>query len=225
MKLAYIAPVVGALTAALALGSATAAAESHDWSGLTVGVDGGYADGTIDWVYPANPLIPRPRDVDNGVFGVSLGYLHMFDSGFVLGADASYLHADMDASTPCPNPAFTCASSVPALWTVGARAGFGFDRFLVYGAGGFATTRIETRSFNTATGVTFDTTRGSTTGWHAGAGAAYALGSGFAVGLEYSYVDVGEKRYRSSVIAAEDRDLGGEMNLVRARLTYHLGTF
>jgi outer membrane immunogenic protein len=68
---------------------------------------------------------------------------------------------------------------------VRGRFGYAFDRFLVYGTGGAAFGDIQANFSNDPV------TTSTVTGWTAGGGAEYALGSGWSAKAEYLFVDLG----------------------------------
>jgi len=78
-----------------------------------------------------------------------------------------------------------CLTKNSWLATVRGRAGYAFDRFLVYGTGGAAFGNIQANFTNDPV------TTSTVFGWAAGGGLEYALGAGWSAKAEYLFVDLG----------------------------------
>ena len=85
----------------------------------------------------------------------------------------------------------TGESELEYLGTVRARAGYAFDRALVYAHGGLAYGRAE-HTMTIGGAVVFNGDA-SHVGWTAGAGVEYAFTEKVSFGVEYAYVDLGEE--------------------------------
>ena len=108
----------------------------------------------------------------------------------MVGAEVSYAAAD----GPIPGTRTTKSrSSGTDLLTATGRLGVAFDKFLIYGNGGFATTRVEVSALSPA-GVTARV--GQQTCWTAGGGLAVRLLNDVLFGVEYDYVNLPTDRYR-----------------------------
>lgn len=130
-------------------------------------------------------------------------------------------------------------SSTDALFTVRGRAGYAFDRFLVYGTGGLALADIRTRGTYTSTetlsvnGQVIDVETGTMkhfrqtgiqTGYAAGGGIEYALpqfdnaGNAVTLRVEYLHYDLGRRTIKiDETLKAK---VTNEGNLIRAALNY-----
>ncbi|MEO4001684.1 outer membrane beta-barrel protein [Mesorhizobium sp. CAU 1732] len=87
-------------------------------------------------------------------------------------------------------------SQLDYLGTVRARAGYAFDRALIYAHGGWAYGKTEqtlslTDEFTGATDSISSST--SRSGWTVGAGVEFAVTEMISVGTEYAYTDLGGK--------------------------------
>ena len=87
-------------------------------------------------------------------------------------------------------------STINYIGTVRARAGYAWDRFLVYGTGGFAYGQVtSSASVTVAAGGGGGSITGSETsgrvGWTVGGGFEYAITPNFTVKTEYLYVNLG----------------------------------
>jgi outer membrane immunogenic protein len=116
---------------------------AYNWSGFYIGAHGGwgFGDGDFD---------------DGAVIGGQIGMNWQWNS-FVLGVEGDGSWADL--------------GDADSLESIRGRAGFAFDRFLVYGTGGAAFQDFDDL------------------GWVAGVGAEYAVTDALSVGVEYLHYD------------------------------------
>jgi outer membrane immunogenic protein len=116
------------------------------------------------------------------------------------------------------------------VFTVGPRLGVAWDKFLVYGTGGWATGKVETQLMRFTPGLStfFDQTSRDQDGWFAGGGIEYALTQNLIFGVEYQHIDLGDELHSSQLDAGRPcpavgvycRDVGASEDIVRARLSY-----
>jgi outer membrane immunogenic protein len=125
-----------------------------------------------------------------GNIGGGLGYNYQFTpgSGFVVGAEANVTWTDIGKRRDYFGPALAANGFIPDpssyrnrlnyLGTVQGRLGYAFDRFLVYGTGGFAYGDVKYQAdfFNTANRLAyFGRYSGMETGYVYGGGIEYAI--------------------------------------------------
>ncbi len=144
---------------------------ASDWSGFYIGALGGIQNGDIIDTTP-NPNIEYPFDSTN--YGVFAGYNHQFND-FVGGVEIDAQMGSLESLTLPSGPNLDIDYLVDAR----ARLGFAFDSVLLYGAGGFTTTKVSTGAV-TATA----------SGWNAGVGADIAVTDSVIIGGEYIYRDL-----------------------------------
>ena len=173
---------------------------AYDWTGFYLGGFGGVATGDFD--YSAG-LVGDPAALfldtsAGGAFGgVQAGYDHQIGS-WVFGAVADIAKTNIDNGLSVAVPGLgsvSAESELEYLGSVRARAGYAFDRALVYAHGGWAYGRTEqTVSVTDDLGVT-DSISGRTNrnGWTVGAGVEYAITDAVSFGTEYAYTDLGNK--------------------------------
>lgn len=200
----------------------------------------GFTSGTI--VYGDNS--------DDAVFtgGAQIGYNYQFVNNFVLGAEADlqFLGFDDDMSAAITTAGFP-ATFTPARrgtqgldWfgTVRLRAGYAFDRTLVYATGGLAYGEGDATRFEATNGIGGFFDDGDVAfGWTVGGGVEYAWTDNLILGLEGLYVsldrDTAVTNFAGTyqpggvgtavfpVAAATDsQDDNIEFGVVRARLNY-----
>ena len=149
----------------------------YNWTGLYLGINGGYGFGRGRWDSTGR------HDVDGGIFGGTVGY--NWQAGqFVYGLEGDLGWTNIGGSTTafCPPG---CSTDNTWLATVRGRAGWSFDRFLPYVTGGLAVGDIRARQsgFPGATDTNF--------GWTLGGGLEFVIAGNWTAKAEYLYVDLG----------------------------------
>jgi outer membrane immunogenic protein len=170
------------------------------WSGFFIGGNIGDAESHSTFCTDATVLFNcssgAPLDVVTQRFsglvgGGQTGYRFQFGN-FVFGPEAMLdgmvNHTQTTDTAILPGfPGRTRTTTMKGLSSVTGDAGVAFDRFYLYGKGGWAITSLDYDANNTLPGG-FDV-KGSeyATGWTGGAGVEYMLPSGWSVGVEYNY--------------------------------------
>jgi outer membrane immunogenic protein len=225
------------------------ASKTLDWTGMYVGIHGGYAWGDMDVdlshssgaIHYNDKFADPHQTLDGGegaIAGIQIGFNRQRGNiVFGLEADASWTNIDGSGEYSTAykgDPAtWNIDQELVALGTLRARIGFTTGPLLVYATGGLALGAIETeQATNWYTGV--DRAGGRTDGtnyhlgWTAGGGAEYALGQGWSLKGEYLYVDLGEQDYAlkgtvsptSSTPYVETMSAEQEFHIFRAGLNY-----
>jgi outer membrane immunogenic protein len=156
-----------------------------DWTGFYVGLEVGGGWANASWTDPFSGLGNSPRSstvLGGGVIGANWQR-----DAVVFGIQADFDWMDVNGST---TDAAGDVNGLSAHWlsTVTGRIGYAFNRWLVYGKGGFAFGN-ERDQIVTPQGLT--AASGTTTqwGWTAGGGFEYALDRNWSAKLEYDFVD------------------------------------
>jgi len=145
------------------------------WSGIYIGVNGGYAFGTSDDSVGGGTL-----KANGFLLGGTVGGNYQFGN-FVVGieGDGDWSNLDGTSTTTCVG----CETKSTWLATVRGRAGYAWDRVLFYGTAGGAFGNVQSGPisgpFNSATQA----------GWTAGAGVEAAFAPNWTAKVEYLYVD------------------------------------
>jgi len=161
-----------------------------NWTGVYVGVNGGFTYGGSDWVDSVTGGASDWFTTTGFVFGGTVGANYQIGS-WVVGVEGDGDLADSNGSGTFNTTSTTglcaggCITSNSWLATARGRAGYAFDRLLVYGTGGAAFGNIRANFSNDPV------TDSMVTGWTAGAGVEYALGWGWSAKAEYLFVDLG----------------------------------
>lgn len=159
------------------------------WTGFYVGANAGYGWGSSTFDNPGG-----------FIGGFQAGYNFQFASPFVLGIEADLSFTGMSAGS----------YSLDYLGTVRARLGYSFDRFLVYGTGGFAYGQGSADFFSLSSSAT-------QTGWTLGVGAEAAIDRNWSMRAEYLYVDLGSTTFPTFVGPVAT---GLDANILRAGVNY-----
>lgn len=185
-----------------------------DWTGFYVGVNVGGAWNDSKWSGFAAPSFNT-----NGsgvIYGGQIGYNYQINQ-FVLGLEGDFNGSSVDKKNQCSNVAGSvCRTEQNWLGSIRARAGYAFDRLLIYGTGGVAFTDYD---FSQTAALPQSWGSGSRTGWTAGLGVEYAITDHITAGVEWKYYDFGRKTGSGGVAPAAVRFNETE-NTVIAKLNY-----
>jgi len=161
-----------------------------NWTGVYLGLNGGFTFGASDWTDSVTGTSSDTFSTLGFVFGGTVGANYQAGS-WVLGveADGDWANSSGFGTFTTTSTSSLCAGGCLTknswLATVRGRAGYAFDRFLVYGTGGAAFGNIQ------ANFSTHPVTTSTKTGWAAGGGVEYALGLNWSAKAEYLFVDLG----------------------------------
>lgn len=172
----------------------------YNWTGLYIGVNAGYG-----WASDDN--------ADGFVGGGQIGYNWQgAGSPWVFGIEADYQGNDQDTTTV--SGAATATARIRSFGTVRGRVGYAWDRFMVYGTGGFA---YQNNSVDLTVGGVTASSTGYDSGYAVGGGIEWAAWDRFSFGVEYLYVGVQD---RSVSVGAVTATANLDNNIVRAKLNY-----
>lgn len=209
-------------------------AAPFSWTGFDVGLQGGYG-----WGAESDDLSITPINTNadhftaNGLLGgAHVGYDQQFGSLVIGGRvelDGSGIEGSTVASTPnggsaCSGEGCTIALSMRNTWQAFllARAGFAFDRWLVYATGGLALGDDREKATVTQTNGGYLLGSGSQTetltGGAIGLGAEYALDAHWRLGVEWRYVDF--PKSSSYSVSGVPYKAGFSENLALVSLSY-----
>lgn len=144
---------------------------AFSWSGPYLGVHGGYGWGDGE-------ALGADGNFDGGRFGAFAGYNWQMSNGFVAGIEG-------DLNYDWNDDAITATSDFETGFSgsVRGRVGYAMDRTLIFAAGGWTATNVETSG-----AVEDDDTLH---GWTLGAGVDHAFTDNMFGRLEYRYNDYG----------------------------------
>lgn len=189
----------------------------YDWAGIYVGINGGYGFGNSDWE-PAGGTATGNFNVNGGLAGATIG-ANMQSGQFVFGIEADGDWSGLSGSTSSGGCALsTCTTSNNWLATVRGRAGYAFDRVLVYGTAGGAMGDVKAAI---PTGSTDDTEFG----WTAGAGVEVGLTPNLTAKVEYLFVDLANGSCGAALCGGTAVPVTFDTSLVRAGLNFKFNPF
>ena len=180
-----------------------AVAPVYNWSGVYIGINGGYAFGSTDWSSPGAGIVGTGTfNTNGGLVGGTAGF--NFQSGqIVYGIEGDWDWADISGSssntTSTIDPAGICGTAgalacryqTSSNWlsTIRGRVGYAFDRVMIYATGGGAAGDVKATFSNPNTGFT-GSTNSTEWGWTAGGGIEAALTENITAKVEYLFVDL-----------------------------------
>jgi len=205
---------------------------SEPWTGIYLGVNGGWARQSHDWAF--DPSIPGAAnqsftlDRSGGVIGLHAGIQKQWGQ-WVLGAEFAYdwLGSDWARHTGYGTGSAFADARIRDFWTVGPRLGWSPSaNWLLFANGGYASGRVQTRAVSSTTGVPipgFDSSA-SQHGWYLGGGVEYMVWKNVILGVEYQHVDLGSTFHcvetACGTINVNNHDIKTTVDAVRARLSY-----
>ena len=171
-------------------------AQTYNWSGFYLGVNGGGGWGDSD-----------SSNMFRGLVGGTVGYNYQVSQA-VFGLEGDIDWSDLRLNRNCN--AFSCETRNNWLSTVRGRAGYTFDRFMPYVTGGVAFGDIKT----SVAGI--GDSSATKTGWTVGGGLEAAIAGPWTAKVEYLHVDLGNG---SSPVGSSENF---KTNIVRAGINYRI---
>jgi len=175
----------------------------YNWSGIYLGINGGYGFGSSEWTDPLNTSGATSSgnfNTNGGLVGGTLG-VNFQTGGFVFGVEGDW---DWQGLRGTSNGSFCNAIHTPGIalpscetksdWiaTIRGRAGYAADRVLFYATGGGAAGNVQT-GLNT-----LSLQSNTEYGWTAGAGIEWAFADNWMAKVEYLFVDLGNSTCNNS---------------------------
>jgi outer membrane immunogenic protein len=169
------------------------AAPVYNWSGIYIGINGGYGFGTSAWSDPTAGIATGNFNTNGWLGGGTIGGNYQFWGGAVVGLEGDFDWTNLNGTFSTPGPCTAAAGSTGCetktdwLSTVRGRAGWAFDRVLVYGTGGAAFAPVQAGFNGGPAGFQSSTEFG----WTGGAGIEFAFAPNWTAKAEYLYIDLG----------------------------------
>jgi outer membrane immunogenic protein len=184
---------------------------AYSWSGCYVGGQAGGAwsrsHHTLD--NGAGLVEAFGYNPSSFIGGGQVGCQYQFPGNFVLGAEGTWSWVDLkqtDVSVLAPPR--TRFLGIDQIATATVKLGYAWDRWMVYGKGGFADARIDTFAINPVTTVSADVNRWQS-GWTVGGGIEYMIVQNFILGAEFNYYNF---KYDRAGVLATDGTIGSYFN-------------
>lgn len=161
---------------------------AYSWTGPYAGLFVGAPTGSNRWSERSINARSLQDDWSGTPWGLMLGY-NMQRGNMVFGGEIDFTGGTLSAASKT-SPDFGCApdclTDVDRLMSLRARAGYAFERTLVYGTVGIAAGRVTGRTDQF--GISG---RKNRTGWAAGIGIEHAVNDRFTLRAEYIHTDLG----------------------------------
>ncbi|HEY5794262.1 MAG TPA: outer membrane protein [Bosea sp. (in: a-proteobacteria)] len=189
-----MAPAIAAdMPSSRLLPPAPALPDFYSWTGIYLGVQGGYSwgqerTGFSDTLGRAFNGAAFRQSSDSALGGAHAGFNYQVGS-IVFGIEGDL--EGLDAGETLIAPGMTARVKRDWQGSARGRVGFAMDRFMIYATGGAAFTDFDYRLYDAATGLSASADR-SKTGWTAGAGVNFAYTDNLILGAEYRYTDYGK---------------------------------
>ncbi|MGZ5530160.1 MAG: outer membrane protein, partial [Limisphaerales bacterium] len=209
------------------------AGSPYNWTGFYFGADGGYGwQGSAGNLATAAGAVLTPYDygVTGPFAGSFVGGNYQFDR-FVLGIEGDWQWsnltgnsqrlAPLGATGAFPAGPFTVSTTTKDYGSIRGRLGVTFDRFLVFGTGGWATGNPST-AFTLTGSAPFATTGGKSNGWTAGAGVEYAITDTILGRIEYRYTSLEASGFASAPTNSADAGTRAPIGDFRVGFAYKL---
>lgn len=239
--------LLGAVGAIAMVGSASAAdmavpyskapgpamvATAYNWSGFYIGgeVGGDWSNVAYLHTNTTGTIDPITHHPSSWAGGGQLGFQYQWNN-VVAGIEGNFIATDLKATALAPISVDRSNSvRIDSLGTIVGKLGFAFDRWMVYGKGGWAIADTYFRRFITSTDTTTASSRSWDNGWTVGAGVDYALMENLILGFEYDFARINVAN-RNQTLAPAFVGTGtdtvtsahADVHLAMARLSYKFG--
>jgi outer membrane immunogenic protein len=189
------------------------------WSGAYAGLSGGYGWGQSEQLYVRQGNHGYSSTSPSGpLAALTLGYNYDVGGGWIAGIEGDLGLLDISADDKQVYDGHIYKTHFGPWWgTVRGRAGYAFDRTLVYGTAGAAFMAVDEISIGNTPGETAKNAD-TRSGWVVGAGIEHAFAPNAAVKIEYLHMDFG--RYEGLSANVENFHFDNSVDLVRAGVNY-----
>ena len=206
----------------------------YAWTGFYLGANGGYGWTTLTGALTSATgfaLTPYRYGVNGPLAGLFVGGNYQFNK-FVVGVEGdwqwsnlignSQTLAPLGAAGTFPGGPFTIPTTVKDYASIRGRLGIAFDRFLVFGTGGWVWGNPST-SYALTGAAPFVSNGGNSAGWTVGAGVDYAFTDSVFGRIEYRYTNLGTSGFVSVATNSADADNRVPISDLRAGIAYKFG--
>jgi outer membrane immunogenic protein len=206
----------------------------YDWSGLYIGLNGGWGSSHKCW--DQNNGLSGTFQASDGchnatgaIGGAQLGY--RFQTGsFVYGFDLQGDWGQLHGSNPSvlQGPPISNRTRIADFGLFTGQLGYAFNTVLLYVKGGGAVVSDRYEGINTVTGATFDTAQaGNRWGGTAGAGLEFSFFPDWSIAVEYDHLFMGKTLVdfhsaSTGLFTREDR-IRQSADLFTVRVNYRWG--
>jgi outer membrane immunogenic protein len=207
----------------------------YDWSGVYVGLNGGWGrshncyTNTAVLGVPVAPATEGCHNATGGTAGGQVGFRWQASS-WVFGIEAQGNWADFKGSNlSLTAPATTNHTRIDAFGLFTGHIGYAWDTVLVYVKGGGAITDSKYEGLATGTGVIIDRATDTRWGGTVGAGLEFAFYPNWSAAVEYDHLFMGTKNknfasvFPIAGLNTRNDDIRQDADLVTVRVNYRFG--
>ena len=188
----------------------------YSWTGFYAGVNGGGVFGQSNWTDPIFGATGN-FSVNGGLFGGTVGFNYQ-TGPWVFGVEGDWDWAHLSGSTFNASCALVgCTTESDWLATVRGRAGWAWDRVLLYGTAGGAFANVR------AAAGTFPFMSSTQAGWTAGVGVEYAFAPYWTARAEYLFVDLANASCGFTNCGGTNTTVSLNENIIRAGVNFKFG--
>ena len=207
-------------------------ATAYNWSGFYFGgeVGGAWSDVAYLHTNTTGVIDPITHHPSSWAAGGQAGFQYQWNS-IVAGIEGNFIATDLKATALAPfSPDRSNSVRIKSLATVVGKLGVAFDRWMVYGKGGWAAADTNFTRFITSTNATTASSSGWDNGWTVGVGVDYALLENLILGFEYDFARINIADRNQTLAPAfagtgTDTVTGAhaDVHVAMARLSYKFG--
>lgn len=208
----------------------------YDWSGIYVGgaVGGAWHD-TAGNFYNAPPFLWGTSNSDGAlIYGGFAGIQKQWGS-LVVGIEGGWNGLDNGFNNSPGTGVFgqgciygggaSCQSRINDIGYIGGRLGYAWNRFMVYGQGGYARADIDTRVYLPAANLAIAAASAAHDGWYAGVGGEYAVLDNLVLGIDYKHYEFDSKAHNCNLALItcdpfSNRNVDADVDSVMARVSF-----
>ena len=209
---------------------------TYDWSGIYIGgAVGGAWDTTDGVLYNAFPgAFWRTDSQSRLIYGGFAGIQKQWGN-FVLGIEGGWNGLDNRFNTTVGNgffgpgciygPVASCQSRINDIGYIGGRLGYAWNRFMVYGQGGYARAEIDTQNYLRAFDRALAVASATHGGWYAGVGGEYAVLDNLILGIDYKHYEFDSEQHNCNralvgCTVVDLRNVSAKVDSVMGRVSF-----
>lgn len=201
-----------------------------NWSGIYVGVHGGWMRPDIRTTDAAIFGEPFPSiGPDSAALGFQVGVQHQFGK-LVVGLEGGLTapvggHYETKDFETLPGDDTVFRAGIDNIWFVGPRIGYAMGNWMPYVTGGYASTSVKAQNIQFGVPVVFWDERMH--GWYLGAGLDWAIARNWTLAVDYRHYDFGDKVVIPTANGAPDpfdaAAFDVKADAITLRLSYRFG--
>ena len=205
----------------------------YNWSGFYLGAHVGYAWAQREASVSDTTGMLWALDsthTSSLIGGGQIGYNFALTPQWILGVEADVSFSSLGSTTVNAANLGQRVDNIDDFGTLRGRIGYAWDRFLIYGTGGFAwahevnTRTQQTGTVNNAVPGTIEEHGTLASGWTAGLGVEWGVSPGWVLRAEYLHLDFGNQTFSFNAAGQRiDASVNAEVVRVGASYLFNFG--